>query len=103
MAERPTQPRGAGYYQRSKNEELPPKASETAAMDKGKVIPPGGAKREGGISRSQQQLGDEYDWEKVEHEDLKKLQVVIPLLLLSTVYDNVLYLWVEVHVSTHHM
>ena len=24
------------------------------------------------------------DWEKVEHEDLEKLQVVFPLLLLST-------------------
>jgi len=85
---------------------LSSKASKTAAMDKGKVKPPGGSIREGGISHSQQQVGDEdlgEDWEDVEHEDLEKLQVVLPLLLLSTVYDNVLYLQIEVHVSIHHM
>lgn len=102
MAGRQRQPRGAGYYQRSRTEELPPKASETAAMDKGKVKPPSGAIREGGISNSQQQVGDEdvgEDWEKVEREDLEKLQVVLPLLLLFT--SVIRTYGVEVHVSTY--
>ena len=90
MAERQRQPRGAGNYQRSRTEELSSKASKTTTMDRGKVKPPGGAIREGVISHSQQQVGDEDvgdDWEAVEHEDFEKLMVVIPLLLLSTVYD----------------
>ena len=37
MAERRRQPRGVGYYQRDKTEELSTKPSETAATDKGKV------------------------------------------------------------------
>jgi len=105
MAERQRQPRSAGY-QRSKTEELSPKASETAATEKGKVKPPGGARREGSTPHSQQQVGDSdvgEGWETVEHEDLKKLQVVTPLLLLSAVYDNVVYLCVEVHVSMYHV
>ena len=53
MAERQRQPRGAGYYLTRRTEELPPKASETAGMDKGKVKPPSGAIREGDISHSQ--------------------------------------------------
>jgi len=95
MAERQRQPRGPGYYQRSRTEELPPKASEAAAVDKGKVKPPGGAIREGRISCSQQKVGDEdvgEDWEKVEHEDLEKLQVVLPLLLLSTSVIRTLFM-----------
>ena len=39
-AERQTRPHG--YYHGSRTEELSPKASETVAMDKGKVKPPGG-------------------------------------------------------------
>ena len=46
MAERQRKPHSVGYYQRNRTDELPPKVSETAAMDKGKVKPPGGAIRE---------------------------------------------------------
>ena len=84
MAEGQRRPRVTGYYQRNKPEEPSAKASETVGM----VKPPGGARREGGTPHSQQQVEDaelEEDWEEVEHEDLKKLQVRSSLLLQSTV------------------
>ena len=65
MAEGQRRPRGMGYYQRSKAEELSPKASETVGM--------------GGSPHSQQQVEDAdlgEDWERVEHHYLEKLQVV---------------------------
>jgi len=56
MAERQRRHQSVQYYQRSRTEEFSPKGSETAAMDKGKVKPPGGARRESGIPYSQQNL-----------------------------------------------
>ena len=87
MAEGQRQPRVTGYYQRNRSEEPSAKASGTIGTAK----PPGGARRDGGSPHSQQKVEDaelEEDWENVEHEDLKKLQVVL-LLLQSTEYTYV--------------
>lgn len=54
-------------------------------MDKGKAKPPSGAIRGGGHGQQQVMDGDlEEGWEKLEHKDSEKLQVVLPLLLLFT-------------------
>ena len=67
MAEGQRQPRVIGYYQQ-RNAQLSPKASETVSM--------------GGTPHSQQQVEDTDlhvgdPWERVEHKDLQKLQVVL--------------------------
>lgn len=65
--------RGVQYYQRNRSEEKSPIAGETAGMDKGKLKPPGGAKRASG--NKQQGDGAELDdgWQVV---DEKELQVI---------------------------
>ena len=65
MAEGQRQPRVTGYSpQRKKAAQLSPKASETVGVV--------------GTPHRQQQVEDaELPWERVEHEDLQKLQVVL--------------------------
>ena len=60
--------RGVKYYPRSRPEEKSPIAGETVGMDKGKLKPPGGAKRASG--NQQQGDGAELDdgW-RVVHEE----------------------------------
>lgn len=83
MAEGQRQTRGLGFYQRNKTGNL---SAETVGLDRGQRKHPGGARREGGTPHSQQLVGDadmEEDWEKVDHEDLEKLQVVFQSCLLA--------------------
>ena len=63
--------RGVKYYQRSRSEEKSPIAGETVGMDKGKLKPPGGAKRASG--NKQQGDGAELDdgWQFVQEEELQ--------------------------------
>ena len=63
--------RGVKYYQRSRSEEKSPIAGETVGMYKGKLKPPGGAKRASG--NKQQGDGAELDdeWQVVDEEELQ--------------------------------
>ena len=66
--------RGVKYYQRSRSDETSATIGEIAAMDKGKVKPPGGAKRVSGDQQHDDgaQLDDE--WQVV--QDKEELQVI---------------------------
>ena len=65
--------RGVKYYQRNRSEETSADIDERAGMYKGKVKPPGGAKRASG----DQQQGDgaelDDDWQVVPEEELQAL------------------------------
>ena len=63
--------RGVKYYQRNRSKEESPIAGETVGMDKGKLKPPGGAKRASGNKR--QGDGGELDdgWQVVGEEELQ--------------------------------
>ena len=63
--------RGVKYYQRSRPKEKSPIAGETVGMDKGKLKPPGGAKR--ASCKKQQGDGAELDdeWQVVHEEELQ--------------------------------
>ena len=59
------------YYQRNRSEEKSPIAGETVGMDKGKLKPPGGAKRASG-NKQQGDGAELYDgWQIVQEEELQ--------------------------------
>ena len=73
------QQRGVEYYQRNKTDEQTAKASETTGMDKIKAKFPGRAQKASGDQQHAGKSGDaelDSEWQFVENEDLKKLQVM---------------------------
>ena len=108
MAEGQRRPRGMGYYQRSKAEEFPAKASGPISMDTGKLEHPGGARSEGGAPHNQQQVVDPdlgEPWKMVEHEDLERIKVglsfcpVSMIILLCCLLVGQKYIF-PVHITT---
>ena len=69
---------GVEYYQRNKTDEQTAKASETTGMDKRKAKFSGRAERASGDQQHAGMSDDTLDseWQLVESEDLKKLQVI---------------------------
>ena len=95
MAEGQRRPRSRAYYQRSKTEEFPAKASDPIVMDARKLKHPGGARREGVAPHNEQQVGDPdlgEPWEVVEHKDLENLKVVLSLCQVSMIIIIIVYL-----------
>ena len=62
---------GVKYYQRSRPEEKSPISGETVGMDKGKLKPPGGAKRASGNKQPGDVTELDDGWQVVSEEELQ--------------------------------
>ena len=66
--------RGVKYYQRNRSKETSATIGETAGMDKGKVKPPGGAKRASGDQQHDDGAELDDEWQVVQEDDLQVIR-----------------------------